>query len=577
MIDVRRLVASHRPHERVGPRASRVGDHIHVQLRRVWQDQSGPFLAALTDALADLPVMWVDVRLLDGDLVVALDVDGDGELGGDRADVDGDADGDRAGADAGAAVEQAVVAAVEAAEARAGIDCNPFPEHRHGAPVEDEPLLRAAVEVAADVFSFGLSVTLRALRAPRLPLEVDMAGVITLVQNVPGLRRTLARWVGRASAEAGAGVAAALAGGLSQNVVGPVLGFAYHSLRLGELRARQEAWLAAEPHLYGPGRETGASSERPERPLPRPPGPIERYAELTWIASLGTFVATMPLTGNVERGLSVLASGAPKAARLGREAFGSHLSRDLGQRGIVVLRPGSLRLLDQIDAVVVEGRLWTGDEAARLQRVAAANGLDVVLVGSPPRRRRTGEGLDPSAARAQTPDGGAVAVRRVPATHGEREVRRLQIAGRVVATVGGPSFAPLPAGDLPIGLAGPNGRAPDGSHVICLDGLSDATRVLRACLPARQASRESAQLSLVGAVAGALLAMTPAVGPRRLPRVLTVIDSAALVAVANAVRHARHAESGDAERRPERAADLPAPVPVSALARSENGQEAARA
>jgi cation-transporting ATPase I len=357
-------------------------------------------------------------------------------------------------------------------------------------------------------------------------------------------------------------VAAALAGGLAQNLVGPVVGFAYHSLRLGELRARQEAWLAAEPRLYGPDAVSGASSEPDERPIPRPPGPVERYAELTWVASLGTFVATLPLTGSVERGLSVLASGAPKAARLGREAFGSHLSRDLGRRGIVVLRPGSLRLLDQIDVVVVEGRLWAGEDAARLERVAAANGLDLVVVGAPPRRGRRG------------PEGPAAPLPVVAAADGPGEVRRLQIAGRVVATAGGPSFAPLAAGDLPIGVAGRDGRAPDGSHVICLGGLSDAVRVLGACLPARQASRESALLSLAGAVAGALLAIAPAVGPRRLPRVLTAIDTAALVAVGNAVRHARHAEGADLEAEPARA-DVPAAVPLSTLARSGNGQEAA--
>jgi cation-transporting P-type ATPase I len=499
----------------------------------VWPDQAGPFLAALTDELADLPVAWVDVRLLDGVLVLALDDSHD------------------------SGVEELILAAVDAAEARVGIECNPFPEHRHGAPVEDEPILRAAAEVAADVFSVGLSVTLRALRAPRPPVEVDLDGLVALVQNVPGLRRTFARWVGRGTAEAAAGVAYSLASGaLAQNIVGPVLGFAYHSLRLGELRARQEAWLAAEPRLYGPGAVSGSSSEPDGRPLPRSPGPAERFAELTWVGALGTFVATIPLIGSVERSLAVLASGAPKAARIGREAFGSHVSRDLGQRGIVVLRPGSLRLLDQIDVVVVEAGLWKGEEAARLQRVAAVNGLALVLVGAAPRR--------------SIPDSISV----VPTVDGPAEVRRLQIAGRVVATVGTPAFAPLAAGDLPIGVAGRNGRAPDGSHVICLGGLSEATRVLNACLPARQASRESAHLSLAGAVAGAVVAMAPAVGAR-MPRVLTAIDSAALLAVGNAVRHARHAEDFGAGLDPGRAEDLPEPIPLSALPGCDNGQEAA--
>jgi len=557
VIDVRRLVASSRPHERLTPRASRVGDHVHLQLRRVWPDQAGRFVAALSDGLSDLPVAWVDVRLLDGLLVLAVDPGG-GESADERT-------------------VAAVVAAVEAAEARSGIDCNPFPEHRHGSPVEDEPLLRAAAEVVADVFSFGLGLTLRALQVPRPPIEVDVEGLVALVQNVPGLRRTLARWVGRATAEATAGLAAALAGGVFQNLVSPVVGVAYHSLRLGELRARQEAWLAAEPRLYGPSAEAsaaGASSEVAERPLPRPPGPVERTAEMTWVASLGTFVATLPLLGSVENALSMLASGAPKAARLGREAFGSHLSRDLGRRGIVVLRPGSLRLLDQVDVVVVDGRLWNGasDAGVRLERVAAANELGLIVVGGPGRGARAGKRT-----RAGSEGDTDESVLRVPASAGPGEVRRLQTVGRVVATVGGPSFAPLAAGDLPIGVPGDDGRAPDGSHVICPGGLADAARVLAACRPARQASRESANLSLVGAVAGALLAMAPAIGPRRLPRVLTAIDTAALAAVGNAVRHARHAERAAPDREPADASGLPGPVPMSVLDSCSNGEEAALA
>src|SRR5581483_1027883 len=157
------------------------------------------------------------------------------------------------------------------------------------------------------------------------------------------------------------------------------------------------------------------------------------------------------------------------------------------------------------------------------------------------------------------------------ASAGPGEVRRLQTVGRVVATGGGPSFAPLAAGDLPIGVVGNGGRAPDGSHVICPGGLPDVARVLSACRPARQASRESANLSLVGAVAGALLAIAPALGPRRLPRVLTAIDTAALAAI----RHARHAERTGPDRDPADASGLPGPVPVSVLDSCSDGEEAA--
>jgi hypothetical protein len=495
-----RLVGSRRPHHRVAPRTRRVGDRLHVQLRRVWPDQAGPFLAALADGLADVPVAWFDARLLDATLVVAIE---DGVS------------------------ETSVLDAVEAAEVRAGIGANPFPEHRHGSPGDDEPLLRAAAEVAADVLSFGAGLTLRALRVPPPPFEIDVEGLVALVQNVPGLRRTLARWIGRGSAEATAGVAAAVVSAFTQNPISPAVGCAYHALRLGELRARQEAWLAAEGELYGPGGNSAPSSEPGQRPVPRPPGLAERYAELTWVGSLGTFVATLPFTGSIERALSVLASGAPKAARLGREAFGSHLGAALARRGLVVMRPGSLRLLDQIDVAVVDARLWTGEDAALLARVAAANDVELVVAGTPPRRGR------------RLPAAAPAAVRVVPASAATGEVRRLQIAGRVVATIGGPSFGGLADGDLPIGVTNADGRSPDGSHVVCRAGLGDAARVIGAAGPARQASRESARLSLAGALAGAAAAIAPPLGPRR-PGVLMAIDTAALAAVCNAVRHARH-------------------------------------
>ncbi|MDQ3946992.1 MAG: hypothetical protein M3357_17910, partial [Actinomycetota bacterium] len=122
-----------------------------------------------------------------------------------------------------------------------------------------------------------------------------------------------------------------------------------------------------------------------------------------------------------------------------------------------------------------------------------------------------------------------------------------------------------------LGVRSGGGRAPDGSDVICLDGLADATRVLRACLPARQASRESAHLSLAGALVGALLATAPVVGAR-LPRVLTAINAAALVAVGNAVRHARQAHGDDAGRKPSPALDVPAPMALETVSSGHNGR-----
>ena len=71
---------------------------------------------------------------------------------------------------------------------------------------------------------------------------------------------------------------------------------------------------------------------------------------------------------------------APKAARNSREAFASTLGRGLAdRRDLVQLRPDALRLLDRVDAVVVDPRALATDElrVGRFRDVAQADRAEV--------------------------------------------------------------------------------------------------------------------------------------------------------------------------------------------------------
>ncbi|HEY0690391.1 MAG TPA: HAD-IC family P-type ATPase [Kribbella sp.] len=89
-------------------------------------------------------------------------------------------------------------------------------------------------------------------------------------------------------------------------------------------------------------------------------------------------------------------------------------------------------------------------------------------------------------------------------------VRALQRDGHVVVLVGARSGTALAAADVGIGLAPPREAPPWGAHVFCHTG-AQVCMLLAAAGPARQASRRSAQLSIVGSGLGAVFAV---LGPR---------------------------------------------------------------
>ncbi len=129
-----------------------------------------------------------------------------------------------------------------------------------------------------------------------------------------------------------------------------------------------------------------------------------------------------------------------------------------------------------------------------------------------------------------------------------RGVRRLQREGRMVCVVAQGESPGLEVADLGIGLTTPGQPVPWSAHLLCSGDLTDVRFLIEAAVTAREVARQSVNMALgaasVGALvsAGGLLPMTTA-------RVLTVVNLASLMSMANG-----HRACGELSRK-----QLPAP------------------
>jgi cation-transporting ATPase I len=213
-------------------------------------------------------------------------------------------------------------------------------------------------------------------------------------------------------------------------------------------------------------------------------------------------------------------AAAPKAARLGREAFAAQLGRDLANRDVIVLDPSALRHLDRVDTVVVDRSAVMGRKTldpladAFVARVRDA-GYSLVVAGID-RQARLRIGADRS-----MPGGAELA----------DSVRTLQRDGRVVACVSATADGALRAADCGIGLTSPSSPPPWGADLLCGPGLEAACRVVEAAAAARRASRRATMLAAGGSAIGGVGVL---IGPGRgaAQRGLLPVNAAALLAQA---------------------------------------------
>ena len=239
-------------------------------------------------------------------------------------------------------------------------------------PGDPDTLAFRAAAVAADVVGLGGSIAGDVLRLPRLPLLAPAA--TTFVDTQPRLRGVLERRWGKEQADALIGATNAMLQGLARTTPALVVDLAARSLSAAEAHANRVAWAAQEPRLAA---HASASAVPPyQRPRPRPEGTIGQYSTLAAAGSVLAGAAFLARGNPYLAGSAVLA-GAPKAASYGRESFGATVGRLLCQQESgLLLRGEVLRLLDQVDVVVIDPRTMVGRtcEVGDLDGVTDADG-----------------------------------------------------------------------------------------------------------------------------------------------------------------------------------------------------------
>lgn len=448
------------------------------------------------------------------------------------------------------------------ARAETGVAAQPEAAQPGDLPGDGILLALKAITVAASGIGIGVAAVGRTLMLPRLPAGVMAA--VSAVDYQPKVRAVLEGRLGVPGADAVLSLGAATVYALTQAPAAVTVEFVRHLAQLAETAAAADAWQALEPEL-APDAECRTVGPEPVRPCPLPDGVVERHAERCGRAQAMAAVSVGALTRDPGAAATAAVVTAPKAARNSREAFASTLGRGLSdRRDLVQLRPEALRLLDRVDAVVVDPRALATDElrVGRFRDVAEADRAAVWQWAQS--RLEAGE-LSAGWHRVAPAFGGAarngrtrgqvlVYQRHDPLAHGVlAEIRRagaqavslnvdelgdlrssfddlyeadsdgdidsslagavdiLQRDGRTVAVLSGHAPHALGVADLAIGLLG-TGGIPWQADVLAVD-LAAVWRLVHAIPAARRASERGVELATGGTLLGALL-MVPGVRGR---------------------------------------------------------------
>lgn len=486
-----------------------------------------------------------------------------------------------------------LVGAVGAAERAAGVTAPGYGPEQPSFPGDAQPVTMQAWALAADVVGLSAAVAGWATRLPALPGSATAA--VVLVDYQPRLRRVLETRIGAGATDLAVAVSNAAVQGLTQGTASLVVDTAQRAQALLAARARRDTFTTWEGELCAVDRpvRSGTGWHGAGRPVPLPPGPIERYADRAAAGSLIAAGSLFAAMGSVDLAGRVLLVGAPKAARAAREAFADTLGFGLARRGVLVLDPAALRRLDRVDTVVVDTRILHGPRPVVLSATARAGHWSTGHVWSaaqrllqdapdlplpPPRGRHrhrltlctptqgpaglslrvlvedgtpvgdvvVGTELDPYADAVLT--AAQSAGLRLVLTH---DPAAPELAGRADEVLAGPSSmagqihrlqtdgqvvavvaaeeAALAVADVGIGVIPPAGRVPWAADILCGPGLLEVPRLLTAVPAARTVSARGVTSAMAATFLGGLLIAVG--GPARTARAVLPVTTAAGVSL----------------------------------------------
>lgn len=402
----------------------------HIEVKRGHHPELEHLRSSIGEELRRLEgVRWVEVNAVVGEVVVSFE---DGEV-----DVDD------------------LIELVEGIEDAHGLEEEGFSERVTPHPDDPAAIRRATYSLAADVVGMPLAFT-RLL--PRAPFAPHVAAVLGFVDHQPRLRKAAERAVGAQALDAGLAVGGTVALILGQGPLSLTLDALIQLGRLQEQRAVRDAWRRRRGDLLGRG--DVPAIEYVPRPARLPSGPVEQWVDLASVATLTGFVVSLPLLRSLSRSADIILAGAPKGAKVGREAFAGEVARHLAAGDSVVLDPEVLRVLDRLDTVLVDADLLV-EEAAEVRTVRALEGGDARQL-----RRAVSRLL-------RDPEGDAGFLRLAPVTEldevvvwprgAKAESRRLRANGLTMGLV---------EGERVVGLAALGPRARPGAEALVAAGRS---------------------------------------------------------------------------------------------------------
>lgn len=461
--------------EVVGRQVWARGGRAHIEARGVHRTDAPPdYLADLRHTIGGADgVRWAAVNGILGDVVV-------------------DFDPDRVGVRA----LRKIVAGVERTHGMAHL-----PRNRPMHPGGFEPVFDELLTLGGDLLGAAAGLVGRMVPLPTLPPE-SIALILT-VDLIPGLRHRLDARFGAMRVETAIALTSSVIGAAAHTPLSAVADAGLRAVQLPAALARRHTWESRAPELTTNARIAAAAAQPPPaaRPVPLPPGPIDRYAVQAGLATAATAAALLPISG-LAKAARAVALGAPRAARMGAQAHAAVLGRILSSHGVVVRDPDALDRLDRIDTVVIDADVLTSHGTGELDPlteavIAAAHAVGRVVVAP----------IASGMAERVGADGGIGG-----GSHLTASVHELQAQGHAVLLIADHNAGGLAAADCGVGIVAPGRAPPWAADVLCGPDLTDAWLMLRACVAARLASARSVRLAMLGSLCGALLGL---LGPQR--------------------------------------------------------------
>ncbi|WP_067851949.1 cation-translocating P-type ATPase [Mycolicibacterium wolinskyi] len=422
-------------------------------------------------------------------------------------------------------------------------------------PGDDAVLIARTAAAAVAAASVGLAVTCSVLRLRGITNAVAVPAA--LFDQTPRLRREIEQRLGPDATDLLFAVVNSTSAALTASPTAAAAEAAGRAMLAAEAWNARCAWQRHEP-VMSDDSAPGGARRLVRADTAQAEGSADRYANRASAVGVGAAAALGVMTRNAGMAGAAVLVAMPKSLRTSREGLGCALTRGLHtHHHALVLSPRALRMLDRVDALVVDPRaLYT--EELMISRVRGLSNSDRATAWEAARvaldAGRLGPGWHPMSSIPGAGDTGEALVSSIRDPYASAllaEARRAKLRvvsidddglrslaqgfddlrsvdesvdvalaaavdalaadGATVALVTSPQMRKAHAAHMVIGVQPPGQQVPWGSDVVVSD-LTGAWRLLHALPVARRVSDKAVQLAASTSAIGALMLVPGVVG-----------------------------------------------------------------